>query len=56
MKGSYLRRSSCEAQRGITKYRRFKLRRSLMRNQGLSQATAKELATEAVKVRKPKYE
>lgn len=50
----YLRIDSREARKSIANSRRLRLRNSLMNNQGLSKETAKELAREAVPVRKAK--
>jgi len=52
VRGSYLRRQSHEARHAIRQSRRWRLRRSLMRNQGLSKETAKALAAGAVPSRK----
>lgn len=49
---SYLRLRSHETRHLITQARRYRLRNSLMRNQGLSKDVAKALAHEAVPPRK----
>ncbi len=54
MSGSFLRRGSHQARHAVTQSRRWRLRRSLMRNQGLPKQTAKALAIEAVPARKAK--
>jgi hypothetical protein len=51
---SYLRQRSNRTRRIIEKSRRYRLRVSLMRNQGVSKETAKELAAEAELVVKAK--
>jgi hypothetical protein len=54
MNVSYLRLGARSARRGIAKSRRWRLRKSLMRNQGISREIATALAKDAVPQRKAK--
>ena len=50
--GSYLRKTSRQSRHAIQQSRVWRLRNSLMRQQGLSKAVAKVLAYEAVRAAK----